>query len=51
MARVEQPFSQIELKLLFDAVSIELYDLDVTCNRAVLLMGLQHKLEILLEGE
>ena len=44
-----EQFNQHELELLYDAVSLELFDLDVTCNRALLLMALNRKIEKLLE--
>ena len=46
-----EQFDQHDLELLCDAVMKELYTLDVTCNRALLLMELNQKIERLLENK
>jgi len=43
MIRAE--FTQHELELLSDAVTLELYYTDTLCNRALMLMDLQQKLD------
>jgi len=44
---IKAEFSQHELELLSDAVTLELYYTDTLCSRALMLMDLQRKLDLL----